>query len=345
MQMRNKIIHTPKGKRLIWLDALKGVGILSIMRIHMLAPMELLQSIIYVGAVSMFFVVAGFNLKCLENTKEAIKNKFKRLLIPYFFYSFLLLLIEHHFNKNTLVHFIGIFYGRMALYQGNVDNNISFLVIGNAPMWFLPCMFLSYIWVFLFYCRCKTVRTKVLVCLCFLSLSALLFYSPLMLPWSIDTSFLFATLIVTGYELRNYFLHSKWPVVISALISWLLLYQFFAGSNISVGLYGEYEALSIIPFALIALSETYSLCGVLQYVEKTWVAKALAYIGRHSLRLMCIHLIIYFRTVGYLAAFGVSSDNKYTILVCVFVVILLTDAFVEYVVTKVKGKMSLARYI
>lgn len=166
-----------------------------------------------------------------------------------------------------------------------------------------------------------------------------------MLPWSIDTSFLFAALIVAGYELRKYFLHCKWSVVIFALISWLVLYWSFAGSNISVGIYGGYEALSIIPFALIALLETYSFCGILQKIEKTLVTKALAYIGRHSLRLMCIHLVIYYRTLGSLTAIGVSSDNKYTMLTCVFVVILLVDAFIEFAITKAMDKMPLARYI
>ena len=333
-------------KRMDWLDALKGVGILSIMRIHMLAPMELLQSVIYVGAVSMFFVAAGFNLKYPENTNEAIKNKLKRLLIPYFFYSFLLLLIEHRLTKDTVTHVIGIFYGRMALFQGNVDDNIFFLLIGNAPMWFLPCMFLSYIWVYVIYYRCKTMKTKTLACLCFFCLSALLFYSPLMLPWSIDTSFLFATLIVAGYELRHFFLHCKWPVVLLALVSWLVLYRFFAGSNISVGSYGEYEALSIIPFALIALSETYSLCGILQRIEKTWLVKALAYIGRHSLRLMCIHLVIYYRIISCFTTMGIQPDcHRNVVLLTSFVVILIINALLDIIIRRAGKRMPLAKYL
>ena len=333
-------------KRMDWLDALKGVGILSIMRIHMLAPMELLQSVIYVGAVSMFFVAAGFNLKYPENTNEAIKNKLKRLLIPYFFYSFLLLLIEHRLTKDTVTHVIGIFYGRMALFQGNVDDNIFFLLIGNAPMWFLPCMFLSYIWVYVIYYRCKTMKTKTLACLCFFCLSALLFYSPLMLPWSIDTSFLFATLIVAGYELRHFFLHCKWPVVLLALVSWLVLYRFFAGSNISVGSYGEYEALSIIPFALIALSETYSLCGILQRIEKSWLVKALAYIGRHSLRLMCIHLVIYYRIISCFTTMGIQPDcHRNVVLLTSFVVILIINALLDIIIRRAGKRMPLAKYL
>lgn len=333
-------------KRLIWLDALKGVGILSIMRVHMLAPMELLQSIIYVGAVSMFFVAAGFNFKYPLNTKEAIKNKFNRLLIPYFFYSFLLLLIEHHFNKDTLIQFIGIFYGRMALYQGNVDNNISFLVIGNGPMWFLPCMFLSYVWVYMIYCHCKTVKTKSFVCFGFICLSALLYYSPLMLPWSIDTSFLLATLIVAGYELRKYYLHCKWPIVILALISWLLLYRFFAGSNISVGSYGEYGALSIIPFVLMALFETYSLCGIFQYVEQIWIMKALAYVGRHSLRLMCIHLVIYYRIISFFTTMGIQPEtHRFVVLLMSFVFILLINAILVMIIQRIESRKSWAIYL
>lgn len=333
-------------KRLIWLDALKGVGILSIMRVHMLAPMELLQSVIYVGAVSMFFVAAGFNFKPPQNALQAIKNKAKRLLIPYFVYSFLLLLIEHRLTKETIIQVIGIFYGRMALYQGIVEGNVSFLLIGNAPMWFLPCMFLSYVWVYMIYCRCKTAQAKYFVCLCFICLSALLYYSPLMLPWSIDTSFLFATLIVAGYELRQHFLHCKWPLVIMTLTLWLVLYRFFGGSNISVGSYGEYEALSIIPFTLIALSETYSLCGILKYGEKTWMVKALSYIGRHSLRLMCIHLVIYYKVISFFTTMGILPEShRLIVILTAFFVILAIDAIMDAFFLKIKDRMSLAKFL
>lgn len=176
-------------ERLTWLDALKGIGILSIMRVHILGPKDLLQSLLYVGAVAMFFIAAGFNLKSPQDTKAAIRKKFLRLLVPYFFYSFVLLIIEHRLNFNTLIQILGVFYGRMSLFRENVDGNISFLLIGNAPMWFLPCMFLSYLWVCLIYFRCSTSIQKYSVCILFTCLSAVLYFSPLMFPWSIDTSF------------------------------------------------------------------------------------------------------------------------------------------------------------
>lgn len=117
-------------KRLVWLDALKGIGILSIMRLHMVAPMEYLQSLLYVGAVSMFFIAAGFNYRNPDNIKCSLKQKAKRLLIPYFFWSLFLLLVEHDFSVDSLRYIVGILYARMSIFP---DGN-SLLVIGNAPM-------------------------------------------------------------------------------------------------------------------------------------------------------------------------------------------------------------------
>ncbi|MBR1401612.1 MAG: acyltransferase family protein [Prevotella sp.] len=286
-------------ERLVWLDALKGIGILSIMRVHILGPKDFLQSILYVGAVAMFFIAAGFNFKIPQDTRAAIHNKFMRLLVPYFFYSLVLLIIEHRLNYNTLIQFFGVFYGRMSLFRDNLNGNTLFLLIGNAPMWFLPCMFLSYLWIYLVYCRCKTSLQHYLVCLLFIFLSAVLYFSPLMLPWSLDTSFLFAVLIIVGYEWRGYFKKSKLFIVAITLALWVVLYHFFAGSNISIGIYGNYGVYSIIPFVAIAICETYALCGVLQMIDNTWFVKVFAYMGKHSLRLMCIHLVVCMKLYQY----------------------------------------------
>lgn len=333
-------------KRLIWLDALKGIGILSIMRVHILGPKDLLQSILYVGAVAMFFTAAGFNLKKTEDTKVSIHKKFLRLLVPYFFYSFVLLLIEHRLTTNTLIQIFGVFYGRMSLFKENIDGNVTFLVLGNAPMWFLPCMFLSYLWVYIIYCRCRTSLQKYSICILFTCLSAILFFSPLMLPWSIDTSFLFAVLIIVGYELRNYFMQCKLHYIAITLVLWLALYYFFAGSNISIGSYGEFGAYSIIPFAIIAICETYTLSGLFQHLENTWIMKALAYVGKHSLRLMCIHLVVSMRIVPVLANVGLPlSNDSYLSLFLLLGIILCVDAIIELVMQRAKQRYAIAKYL
>ena len=89
----------------------------------MLGPMEYIQSMVFIGAVAMFFLVAGFNFRYSSNPAEDIVNKAKRLLLPYFIYSLLLLLLEHRMNHNTLIQLIGIIYARMQLYHNTTEGN------------------------------------------------------------------------------------------------------------------------------------------------------------------------------------------------------------------------------
>lgn len=329
--------------RLSWLDALKGVGILSIMRIHMVVPMELLQSILYVGAVAMFFVSAGFNFKYPINVKDAVVLKAKRLLIPYLFYSLLLMVVEH---RPTIEQIEGVFYGRMSLYQGAHPGNITFLLIGNAPMWFLPCMFLSYVWIYTFYCRCRTVLQKLLVVLAFILVSSGLYFSPVMLPWSLDTSFLLASLLIAGYELKSHFMHTRWRHFLFAFVVWISLYRFFSGSNISVGSYGAYGVLSIIPFTFIAMAETYSLSAILQFFERTWLVKLLAYVGRRSLRLMCMHLIIYTKVNAILNSYlPTVHGNKWMLLFISFFFIFAVNACIDIILKRFRTQIKWYKYL
>ena len=319
------------------------------MRVHMLGPMELFQSLIYVGAVSVFFIVAGFNLKYPINVIRAVKQKFDRLLIPYFCYSVLLLLIEHKYrlDKSLMINFLGILYARMSYLREISSSDVSFLLIGNAPMWFLPCMFLTYLWVYSIYCRCRTIIQKILTCFIFVCFSAILYTTPILFPWSLDTSFLFATLLVFGYEFRDFFFNTKISVVIVAILVWMTSYYFFSGSNISIGEYGEYGILSIVPFCVIAIAETYALCGILQWFQKTYIVKCLAYIGQNSLRLMCIHLIVYNKLIQYLSILNVNiQENKYFVLILAFLSILSLNAFISVVLQKLSEKGNLvAKYL
>ena len=333
-------------KRLVWLDALKGIGILSIMRVHMLGPMEYIQSMVFIGAVAMFFIAAGFNFRYSSNPAEDIVKKAKRLLLPYFIYSLILLLLEHRMNHNTLIQLIGIVYARMQLYHNTTEGNISFLTIGNAPMWFLPCMFLSYVWIYLFYIPRRKSIEKTIVLLSFVVLSIILSLSPVMLPWSIDTSFILAFLLIIGYECRTVFLKTKMAYMILSAILWVIIFEFFGGGNISIGEYGKYGIYSIAPFVIVTLSETYTLSAILQRIEKFWIVKPFAYLGRNSLRLMCIHLVLYYRVYNILNPVVEGFVySKYILLSSSFFVILTCNYLIQVIIDKQKTRFSVLRYL
>lgn len=68
-------------------------------------------------------------------------------------------------------------------------------------------------------------------------------------------------------------------------------------NNISVRQYGVYEPFSILSYLFIGVMETLLLVYLFVKFEKTILIKLLAYVGRMSLVLMCVHapLIVIFK--------------------------------------------------
>lgn len=312
----------------------------------MLPPMEWIQNLLFMGAVAMFFVVAGINLKMEINAKDALNAKAMRLLIPYCIYSLLLFIIEHDFTRNGLTQFIGILYARMPLYRAANDGNIMFMKIGNAPLWFLPCMFLVYVWIYGIFQPIKSNKGRVIMVIFFLLLSLALSYCPVLLPWSLDTSFMFSVLLLSGYKWRNEIKNIDMRICLLTLVLWVILFTIHGNSNISIGEYGRYGFISYFVFILAVLCETYSLSGILQSIEKTWLVKVLAYVGRSSLRLMCIHLIIYIKYQGFVTHYIPSlSNNRYAFLLGALFVILFVNAIADYLLKRASKYCALARYL
>ena len=173
-------------ERILWIDAIKGVGIMMVMTSHMLSiPYDW---VLYVGFIPFFFFVSGYTYKQKDNIKTLIVDKSKRLLIPYFVYSVFALIVDlflGYIDKNSMIiRVIGIFYSRFCLYQWRTPDNIIFLY-GNGPLWFLPAMFLSLILVYVFIKVHKKVFWGNVVALILLY-SIIAHYSPILSPWSLD---------------------------------------------------------------------------------------------------------------------------------------------------------------
>ena len=98
-------------ERILWIDAIKGVGIMMVMTSHMLSiPYDW---VLYVGFIPFFFFVSGYTYKQKDNIKTLIVDKSKRLLIPYFVYSVFALIVDlflGYIDKNSMIiRVIGIF--------------------------------------------------------------------------------------------------------------------------------------------------------------------------------------------------------------------------------------------
>lgn len=191
-----------------WIDILRGIGIFCVLLAH--SSLGFLDVHISSFFIPIFFFISGylFNPTKYTNFKTLAANKTRSILIPYFLFSFFLLLIFsiqsllNNFDSESFkvigTQFIGIIYSRYYFWH---DNSEVLNAIGNAPFWFLTSLFvleISYYWIN------KVKKFKYLLMACISLLGILInqhldFY----LPWSIDIAMISLVFFETGRKISK----------------------------------------------------------------------------------------------------------------------------------------------
>jgi fucose 4-O-acetylase-like acetyltransferase len=294
-------------KRLDWIDAVKGLGIILIVLSHCGISNGYIQHamlFLTAGYVSMFFVLAGYNSK-EEDILPAVKKKFKRLIIPYITYGALAILLfclldiaRGGFSGHRLLHdFYALFYSRFSLYKLGTEANVFLFPTFLSPLWFLTAMFVAYIWLYI-YLQLKSKISKWLCITIYIAAHILLANNKILLPCSLDTSFLCSLLIISGYEFKNFFMaqnkmNFKYiTLFIIACILYILIVNVNGATNLSVKIYGASPYMSIPLFFILTLLITYIYGETFKSFTPKSITKSFAFVGRLSLRIMCIHMPI-----------------------------------------------------
>lgn len=264
------------------IDALKGTGIILVMMSHMISCKYLTP--LYGGVIPLFFISAGITSSTLDINRHSLKRKFARLMIPYFAYSILIVSIYALFSLDTNVfqNILGVIYGRCILFKEGFDR-IHLLPRELAPLWFLPSMFVSYV------CLALKKRGGVL----FFCITIASCFLPILFPWSIETAFVHMVLIYIGYKFKSTFLQAQPWWFIPLVISYCLLSWINKIPNASISYFGVFGVFSFASYWVFGVIETLTALKICQCIERTLLAGILQYIGRNSLRLMCIHMAIY----------------------------------------------------
>lgn len=305
-----------------YLDIAKAFGIIIVLINHI--GLGLAGANRYFGAfyVSEFFFLAGmtFRVKEQESARDFVKKKAKRLVLPYLGYSLFYLLwfslrtgLADNLTVRELVHkLLGCVYARNYLFFHR-EEKLYLMEIMNAPMWFLPSLFVG---LCIYYGLCRTLGEKrgYGVLMCMAAGLVLHYVSPVLLPWSIDTGLLMQPLLFAGERLNQIdyiaVTRKKLWILPMILLTFYLLVTFNGAGNISVGDYG----VSVVLFLLSSGLGTFLCIMVSYYIERYlhFLGKVLMIIGENTLDILCLHLFVFAMAQTFFGMVGIDASQPMT---------------------------------
>lgn len=281
-------------KRYQYLDVARGFGLLLVIISHSCGLSRFLINYY----IPLFFVVSGYIYKEGRSYKENISHKARRLLIPYFGYSAVLLAIYALMGRTfaeTKESVFGILYSRYCLYDTTVvTDNVYLFTVANGAMWYLTAFFAASLVYHLVIDRCLADKKFLIGTLIVLTaITMALADIPVLLPWSIDLACVGTIFMIAGTLLgRTQFFEKKWniPLIVAVLVIYILTSCLDPGINMSIREYGIYGALSVPFFIIVGLTGSLLCIWFGKLIENTAPGRFIAYVGKNTIFLLAFHI-------------------------------------------------------
>ena len=204
--MSDDINNGTARKREKWIDMLRGFGMFLVIIGHAQCP-DVLEKFIYGFHMPLFFVLSGFlfhETKCRqEDLQHYVRRKWKAYIIPYF------VLCLCNLIATLGMEFLAEIRGRELL--ASAIRHLFYILysFGDAskmpncsPLWFLPCLFISDIYLYLFVRLSKA--KKGIVLLAGLTVIACLAKMDItQLPWHFDIAFVGMIFMYIGFLVKK----------------------------------------------------------------------------------------------------------------------------------------------
>lgn len=277
------------GNRDATFDILKGIGICLVLVAHSLGGY--VHTFAYSFHMPLFFLVAGYFFKPREQ-KEALRLDFKRIMVPFFFTGFLMLVLAWLVSP---FHFASVktpSYILEAVAYGNGSSVNYHKFWGNfasiGSVWFLCALFWSRQF---FNLLLKVQGKKLVVLICLIGASACAIGQFVQLPYSMIQGltalpFLYIGYVVKGSNLLNSNQFGGGKIILVVLWGVSTFFYWLDMAQVRWMLF-------YFPNIVLASAGTYFFYVVSKIIsEKTyWSKKVLAFLGRYSLILVCFPVV------------------------------------------------------
>ena len=281
-----------------WLDIAKCFCIVLVVLSHTTIKIPVVTFLGGMFFVPLFFVAAGYTYRNKgKSFKKFVLDKAKRLLIPYFICNLLLVgyfTMQSGLSKPSA---LGIFYSRSMLMAPGSQWNMGLMNCLNSPTWFLTCLFLVYCIYYLIDCKLADEKKRRKVILCVMAAGMILGKKmPILLPWSMENALMFLGFMEAGRILRegglSWLRKNEW-IYGNFLLGFVILSYLNTAQNCYVNVSINQYGCSVIGYVMTALSGSLLCMKAAELTEKYLkvLVKPLAFIGRHTLPIMCWHLL------------------------------------------------------
>lgn len=277
--------------RIGWIDIAKGICIICVILGH--HGVEQL-SFVYSFHLTVFFILSGYTLKAKPLTNDYLKNKFSRLMTPYFVTSFFVTVMEiinsfllyndYSINTTTDIIYKNVIRIFFASGSGDKFGNID-MYYPIGAIWFLPAMFFSLIFVQIIINKIKDKKLQMLAGIALAGTGAATTYF-VKLPFSIQAGMFAVPFILVGMLVKKYAILEKlkwYHYVIMTAIFVVGCHFGYAQEFYMVNCYAKDWVITII----CALASSFLVLGISRLIKNF---KPLEFIGRNSLIVLCVHL-------------------------------------------------------
>lgn len=289
--MKDKSRLTKRGetncRNVVWIDVLKGLGILLVILGHSVKPDGVLATSIYSFHMPLFFFIAGYlyNVsKYLDHVNKLLVHSFQRLIIPYFLVGLISYIWEVLFFHwtNPIPILASFIYS-----TGNVV--LQFPTLGPVgPLWFLTCLFCARV---LFIAICKVSKEWDIALQCalviFITGIGIIVGQYIRLPWSFDIALAMQSVMFIGYYFR------KFNIIERLNCKWIVPFFFIWAYDIHMGgisinnrqYFNYFLSISGAIFGTLI----WSFISIYCFIYDTSIRKFISYCGKGSLIVLSFH--------------------------------------------------------
>lgn len=288
--------ETQAPEREIWIDALKGWGMLLIVVGHVwsLSDVPVWYIWIFSFHVPLFFFAAGLTLKpgAVPFT-TFLRRRARTLLLPYFVYALLgyVFYVLGYFAAQaagkTVAQFgYGLWQPFMGIFYGSVGDGL----LVNSPLWFLVALFVSQAAVQVLNSAHQLQTSSRYAVLLVFFLIAAVIQEQINPPFSLLPAMGAAIFIQVGLTFRQHDPVSQWMASRKWMVFLGLLgITLFSPTNGAVGLAGPTINQPVL-FLIFALAGIGMSVLMVRLASARWQS-ALAFVGRYSMGILVLHML------------------------------------------------------